>query len=140
MLSCLFLSSLLSVAPFAGAWIEILLNTKTRPHLSVAPFAGAWIEISDKAKKWFLVAVAPFAGAWIEMYCHQKYILRSRSLPSRERGLKSCNRRLMDHQIRSLPSRERGLKLLYPARCSHLSAVAPFAGAWIEITLPIVAI
>ena len=80
-----------AVAPFAGAWIEILLNTKTRPHLSVAPFAGAWIEISDKAKKWFLVAVAPFAGAWIEMYCHQKYILRSRSLPSRERGLKSAD-------------------------------------------------
>ena len=33
------------VAPFAGAWIEIVkLYTQTLPP-PVAPFAGAWIEI-----------------------------------------------------------------------------------------------
>ena len=58
----------LFVAPFAGAWIEIL-NTLFRLccHF-VAPFAGAWIEI--EIVKEFLDSkddVAPFAGAWIEI-------------------------------------------------------------------------
>ena len=55
------------------------------------------------------------------------------SLPSRERGLKSINERDGRCDPASLPSRERGLKsrdlkqLLPPA-------VAPFAGAWIEMS------
>ena len=36
---------LVAVAPFAGAWIEIMGEKKSYPALSVAPFAGAWIEI-----------------------------------------------------------------------------------------------
>ena len=37
--------SLILVAPFAGAWIEmIMIKSQTRKH-NVAPFAGAWIEI-----------------------------------------------------------------------------------------------
>ena len=36
----------------------------------------------------------------------------------------------------SLPSRERGLKSLIPNDDTHLYHVAPFTGAWIEITLP----
>ena len=57
------------VAPFAGAWIEILSSYKKKPWSSVAPFAGAWIEIigletnSRNLPAW---CVAPFAGAWIE--------------------------------------------------------------------------
>ena len=35
------------VAPFAGAWIEIMSNFKKVKRLFVAPFAGAWIEISS---------------------------------------------------------------------------------------------
>ena len=57
--------------------------------------------------------VAPFAGAWIEMYLCGILRLRSESLPSRERGLKSDD---MAGIIRS-------------------NAVAPFAGAWIEIRI-----
>ena len=33
------------VAPFAGAWIEINLNSTVCIFNYVAPFAGAWIEI-----------------------------------------------------------------------------------------------
>ena len=33
----------------------------------------------------------------------------------------------------SLPSRERGLKYFYYSTCDIPPAVAPFAGAWIEI-------
>ena len=34
-----------AVAPFAGAWIEILKAGDTVTNVKVAPFAGAWIEI-----------------------------------------------------------------------------------------------
>ena len=34
------------VAPFTGAWIEILTNTVKEEQTIVAPFTGAWIEIS----------------------------------------------------------------------------------------------
>ena len=33
------------VAPFAGAWIEIVEKGEVKINASVAPFAGAWIEI-----------------------------------------------------------------------------------------------
>ena len=33
------------VAPFVGAWIEIMTNSKNPKEYSVAPFVGAWIEI-----------------------------------------------------------------------------------------------
>ena len=37
-----------TVAPFTGAWIEILTCTDLTPEqYKVAPFTGAWIEISD---------------------------------------------------------------------------------------------
>ena len=56
-----------SVAPFAGAWIEMMTNSTYTGEYDVAPFAGAWIEI--------------VRAAWLP--CG-----RLRSLPSRERGLK----------------------------------------------------
>ena len=55
-----------TVAPFAGAWIEIEVYTTPKPGLVVAPFAGAWIEIQYP---------------WLK-----KIVILS--LPSRERGLK----------------------------------------------------
>ena len=33
------------VAPYAGAWIEIMVTGKSVNYISVAPYAGAWIEI-----------------------------------------------------------------------------------------------
>ena len=38
-----------SVAPYAGAWIEIVLSPDVvRDMGRVAPYAGAWIEICQK--------------------------------------------------------------------------------------------
>ena len=34
----------------------------------VAPFAGAWIEILSEMQRHGIARVAPFAGAWIEMH------------------------------------------------------------------------
>ena len=36
-------------------------------HIRVAPFAGAWIEIVRVLPSVVVMLVAPFAGAWIEM-------------------------------------------------------------------------
>ena len=57
------------------------------------------------------------------------------SLPSRERGLKWVARPLTDSRCRSLPSRERGLKCAWWRWNRSPARVAPFAGAWIEISL-----
>ncbi len=55
------------VAPFTGAWIEILLRADHRVERKVAPFTGAWIEIPRRSAAWPSPRVAPFTGAWIEM-------------------------------------------------------------------------
>ena len=34
------------VAPYTGAWIEILLNIELFLLIPVAPYTGAWIEIA----------------------------------------------------------------------------------------------
>ena len=40
------------VAPFAGAWIEIIVTDIQNAKTEVAPFAGAWIEMPvDQVKK-----------------------------------------------------------------------------------------
>ena len=38
-----------AVAPFAGAWIEIMLSEGIALGFMVAPFAGAWIEIVNES-------------------------------------------------------------------------------------------
>ena len=57
------------VAPFTGAWIEILILTaRIGEKIWVAPFTGAWIEIHKSGKKRRpRLRVAPFTGAWIEI-------------------------------------------------------------------------
>ena len=56
-----------------------------------------------------------------------------RSLPSRERGLKSTVSVSVSRVRLSLPSRERGLKSFNSNDYVVTDLVAPFAGAWIEI-------
>ena len=56
-----------TVAPFAGAWIEIINLIVGMSRRTVAPFAGAWIEILYQNGARVSVNVAPFAGAWIEI-------------------------------------------------------------------------
>ena len=56
------------------------------------------------------------------------------SLPSRERGLKLAIGHCTYLGQESLPSRERGLKFDCIPPHSQGHGVAPFAGAWIEIS------
>ena len=56
-----------SVAPLAGAWIEMLSRLYTSRLARVAPLAGAWIEIPLSHLSQKECEVAPLAGAWIEM-------------------------------------------------------------------------
>ena len=58
----------------------------------VAPFTGAWIEILAGTNRPLVTIVAPFTGAWIEIIkvwkcCCDKTV----SHPSRVRGLKFGN-------------------------------------------------
>ena len=71
-----------TVAPFAGAWIEMSPQLSSIFYRPVAPFAGAWIEIKKVQDFSDKTGVAPFAGAWIEMSAmHCKFhVLLSRSL------------------------------------------------------------
>ena len=55
------------VAPYAGAWIEIAKRDPSRNRKAVAPYAGAWIEIDIAVALGVSAGVAPYAGAWIEI-------------------------------------------------------------------------
>ena len=146
------------VAPFTGAWIEMTTRSSCQANTTVAPFTGAWIEIPGKLCSWCPLVVAPFTGAWIEIedmaggarhqfvapftgaWIEIRWFCRPGwspwSLPSRERGLKSYQRRGNGRVRKSLPSRERGLKSSAASWCRAWAPVAPFTGAWIEMHSP----
>ncbi len=128
-------SNLACVAPFAGAWIEILFSLAWEIGLTVAPFAGAWIEMPSISKNipfWF---VAPFAGAWIEIrIAAMGTSIQTESHPSRVRGLKYYVLYGGYGELESHPSRVRGLKYGCKLFCDMGLKVAPFAGAWIEMS------
>ena len=69
------------VAPFAGAWIEIVVQQGMERISRVAPFAGAWIEMSFGRKVIQDALVAPFAGAWIEIF-YRVYVMHVESCRS----------------------------------------------------------
>ena len=102
-------------------------------HL-VAPYTGAWIEIVSVKQANEIAKVAPYTGAWIEII-KVGLVMEdaTESLPTRERGLKSTCRKSIKPIRKSLPTRERGLKLLYRMQGVSLNRVAPYTGAWIEI-------
>ena len=80
--------------------------------------------------------VAPLVGAWIEMLSFYPVVpLPLASLPSWERGLKSCMRGDDVAWLQSLPSWERGLKSTIAIAAVTWEIVAPLVGAWIEITI-----
>ena len=102
--------------------------------MTVAPYAGAWIEMFCAGQYGDLINVAPYAGAWIEMIVLQTATRNmTSSLPTRERGLKSIHFTLSPLARSSLPTRERGLKSLPAVLADNILPVAPYAGAWIEI-------
>ena len=104
----------------------------------VAPFVGAWIEmlLPRLYNNYFIVA--PFVGAWIEIGC---YIHGGRntapSLPLWERGLKSAMTGQDAATKKSLPLWERGLKFRFRLVLIYSTQVAPFVGAWIEMCLEV---
>ena len=58
----------------------------------VAPFVGAWIEIVNRIDIFAICPVAPFVGAWIEIFGEMPFVcFEWKSLPSWERGLKFIN-------------------------------------------------
>ncbi len=77
------------VAPFAGAWIEIFLSAETSIPSSVSlPSRERGLKsVYNKLYESSLL-VAPFAGAWIEIVSPAAVCILTKSLPSRERGLK----------------------------------------------------
>ena len=79
-------------------------------YRTVAPFTGAWIEILKGFFEIGWYKVAPFTGAWIEIKNNGQSYETVLSLPSRERGLKYIEKCLNLLINQSLPSRERGLK------------------------------
>ena len=122
------------VAPFTGAWIEILTRVQRQAHNYVAPFTGAWIEIYQKLTKAQKYLVAPFTGAWIEILQRAAHRQHSQVAPFTGAWIEiSTKAVVVVASLRSLPSRERGLKYPLYARCIGLPHVAPFTGAWIEI-------
>ena len=77
---------------------------------SVAPFAGAWIEIVDDIIKPSFVSSLPSRERGLKSIRFDVATTFLRSLPSRERGSKCCSLDCCHSAIQSLPSRERGLK------------------------------
>ena len=104
-----------------------------RNKLLVAPLAGAWIEISAFRGSRLSIASLPSRERGLKLDNKFKVGAAKESLPSRERGLKSHDRENRKRDLQSLPSRERGLKYGYGQKRNVRGAVAPLAGAWIEI-------
>ena len=100
---------------------------------TVAPFAGAWIEIIELSDNSRLAVVAPFAGAWIEMTTVKNDLPYLRSLPSRERGLKSLFYWKGVAWKNVAPFAGAWIEIFSSCSKMHGTEVAPFAGAWIEI-------
>ena len=102
----------IDVTPFTGVWIEMIFASNSIHATTVTPFTGVWIEIKSKEFRITCRMVTPFTGVWIEISRQKGHGEScSKSLPSRECGLKSANRILI-------------LKI---------QLVTPFTGVWIEI-------
>ena len=123
----------------------------------VAPFTGAWIEIvSGKGIVTVYEASHPSRVRGLKFDGNRKVPVSQLSHPSRVRGLKLLEQQNHSNGLWSHPSRVRGLKfrlitryskhyLSHPSRVrglkffpllliQHIHQVAPFTGAWIEIS------
>ena len=100
-----------SVAPFAGAWIEIQYSWLKKTVILSLPSRERGLKSRYFDPFFEMDFVAPFAGAWIEIARKEAGFSKAQaSLPSRERGLKSLPFLTAGRFPGSLPSRERGLK------------------------------
>ena len=99
----------------------------------VAPFAGAWIEIVFRSSHFPSPPVAPFAGAWIEIIKH--WVHSTVNIRRTLRGCVDWNHFLYVCNIHLLVAPFAGAWIEIQVICIDASnrCVAPFAGAWIEI-------
>ena len=77
--------------------------------------------------------VAPLAGAWIEIFALPAWQLPRLSLPSRERGLKSCLGTVSGYSLWVAPLAGAWIEMQFLNLQICRTTVAPLAGAWIEI-------
>ena len=101
----------IQVAPYAGAWIEIISTPKCSSVYRVAPYAGAWIEMPQRCTIVRICGVAPYAGAWIEILCGAVGISWAGVAPYAGAWIEITLTKAIGHILWSLPMRERGLKL-----------------------------
>ena len=92
------------VTPYAGVWIEISEIDRLLEQGVVTPYAGVWIEIHTHICLYQWALVTPYAGVWIEIMCSRQKEKISKSLPTRECGLKCQNLALvrlhLSHSLR----------------------------------------
>ena len=114
--------------------LKSLVAQLLQSHVGVAPHAGAWIEILRCSLKYSAMLVAPHAGAWIEILWLIIGGFAALSHPTRVRGLKFPYLTQVFYHTWSHPTRVRGLKSFPAPLRGRVRAVAPHAGAWIEIS------
>ena len=86
--------------------------TSSEGSRTVAPLAGAWVEISKgQLGSHRRTTSLPSRERGLKSVNGGNTKIAEMSLPSRERGLKFDKLEQMDMETLSLPSRERGLKL-----------------------------
>ncbi len=77
------------VAPYAGAWIEIIWHKRPANCPVSLPTRERGLKYDDSTCYINIQRVAPYAGAWIEISTpYLMHISLTTSLPTRERGLK----------------------------------------------------
>ena len=103
-------------------------------NIAVAPFAGAWIEILTVHSFCRLRMSLPSRERGLKFSLTDTAVMNSLSLPSRERGLKSVNRFAMVSESPVAPFAGAWIEILPRLYPWIRSSVAPFAGAWIEMS------
>ena len=100
----------------------------------VAPRAGAWIEMLSQSRPVFQARVAPRAGAWIEIFTRRFRISQTtKSHPARVCGLKFSARTGAGLCVPVAPRAGAWIEMGVVGQGRRLGRVAPRAGAWIEI-------
>ena len=79
--------SILDVALYARAWVEIKVFADLDLFGAVALYARAWVEMHGVLVAWAALLVALYARAWVEISARRIRTARGASSPSmRERG------------------------------------------------------
>ena len=129
-----FLREILGSLPLRERGLKCFVRFALAWSLGVAPLAGAWVEIAQAQTFPPERPSLPLRERGLK--CRSLCFSGARfpSLPLRERGLKFLSFPWPCRLSSSLPLRERGLKSISIARQRNAFAVAPLAGAWVEMS------